>query len=339
MAVSTHRCEVVPIILEPHPNATNLSIVKVFDKYTVCVRTEDFANDNKGIYFPPDSVLPPGFLKDGRVTVRRFRGVMSQGLLMPLSAFPSIPPEAPIGKDFAKVLGVTHYEPPPLVGKPTAGEPPPLTGPTYDIENWHKYASSFQDGEEVEISEKIHGTNFRVTWQEAKDGTPKLFVASRHRWIKPPEDNKKDAYHQALEANPWVKELAQRYPTRIFYGEVFGMVQTLHYGATPDNPYKIVLFDIYDPLDMRFLNLDERNSILGLDLQRRPPVLYFGPYSTPTVQKYIDGKTKIEGADHLREGVVIRPVAERSNLKLDRVILKAVSPQYLEAQKGRNAKS
>jgi len=178
MAVSTHRCEVVPIILEPHPNATNLSIVKVFDKhpnatnlsivkvfdkYTVCVRTEDFANDNKGIYFPPDSVLPPGFLKDGRVTVRRFRGVMSQGLLMPLSAFPSIPPEAPIGKDFAKVLGVTHYEPPPLVGKPTAGEPPPLTGPTYDIENWHKYASSFRDGEEVEISEKIHGTNFRVT--------------------------------------------------------------------------------------------------------------------------------------------------------------------------------
>ena len=39
MAESTHRVEIVPVNLEPHPNADTLSIVRVFDGYTCVVRT------------------------------------------------------------------------------------------------------------------------------------------------------------------------------------------------------------------------------------------------------------------------------------------------------------
>ena len=38
---STHRVEVVPVLLTPHPNADSLSVVQVFG-YSVCVKTADW---------------------------------------------------------------------------------------------------------------------------------------------------------------------------------------------------------------------------------------------------------------------------------------------------------
>jgi hypothetical protein len=35
--MSDFKCEVVPVVLENHPNAEKLSIVRVFDGYQVCV--------------------------------------------------------------------------------------------------------------------------------------------------------------------------------------------------------------------------------------------------------------------------------------------------------------
>ena len=86
---STHRVEVVPITLEPHPNADTLSIVRVFAGYTVCVRTTDWQGRALGAYVPPDSLVDTtrpefAFLADGkrarqRIKVKKLRGVAAWG--------------------------------------------------------------------------------------------------------------------------------------------------------------------------------------------------------------------------------------------------------------------
>jgi len=55
--MSIFQVEVVPVVLEPHPDADMLSIVKVYG-YTVCVRTVDWQDKTIGAYIPPDSVVP-----------------------------------------------------------------------------------------------------------------------------------------------------------------------------------------------------------------------------------------------------------------------------------------
>lgn len=61
------------------------------------------------------------------------------------------------------------------------------------------------------------------------------------------------------------------------------------------------------------------------------PELYRGPYSKAIVDSYVSGKEKVSGRElHLREGIVIRPIVERVNLRgRSRVMLKYVSPEYL----------
>src|ERR1700752_4117993 len=67
MGVETHKVEIVPIKLEPHPNADRLSVVRVYN-FTVVVNTADWQGVEKAAYVQPDSVMPDKpeyrFLKD-----------------------------------------------------------------------------------------------------------------------------------------------------------------------------------------------------------------------------------------------------------------------------------
>lgn len=57
MAASNHRAMVVPVVLEPHPEADRLSIVTV-NAYTCVVATEDWQGVDKAVYIAPDTVVP-----------------------------------------------------------------------------------------------------------------------------------------------------------------------------------------------------------------------------------------------------------------------------------------
>jgi hypothetical protein len=54
---STHKCEIIPISLEPCPGSDFLSIVRPFGGYTVLVRTEDWKDKKLGAYVVPDSLV------------------------------------------------------------------------------------------------------------------------------------------------------------------------------------------------------------------------------------------------------------------------------------------
>ncbi|RYE90041.1 MAG: RNA ligase, partial [Myxococcales bacterium] len=69
-----------------HPQADNLSIAQVFG-YPVIIRTGEYAEGDRAVYVPVDSVVPEGdprwaFLGEHRrIRAKKLRGVFSMGLL------------------------------------------------------------------------------------------------------------------------------------------------------------------------------------------------------------------------------------------------------------------
>jgi len=68
-----------------------------------------------------------------------------------------------IGDDVAVAFGITHYEPPTVdeiegsrrhTGADVAPAPPMIYAPKYDVESVYKYASCFDKGEPVYVTEK-----------------------------------------------------------------------------------------------------------------------------------------------------------------------------------------
>ncbi len=317
MALSTHKVEVVPISLEKHPNADTLSIVRVWG-YTCVVQTREWEGRSTGAYIPPDSVVPDrpefAFLSGRRrIRVRKFRGVVSQGLLWPA------PPGSRIGDDVAEALGVTHYEPP--VSWRTGGEdePAPVPMPKYDIDSAYRYKDEFIPGEEVIATEKIHGANAAYLWRDGR-----LWARSHTAWKKPDPGI---LWWQCVAQNPGIEEWCRANENLILCGEVFGQVQDLKYGAGKGKLF-FRSFDVMG-LDGRFLDQTETIRICK-DLF--VPIVYSGPFDFEKIVALSNGPSLIPGADNLREGIVVGTAKERAGAN-GRVKYKFVSTEYLERAK------
>lgn len=316
MSTSTHQVEVVPVQLDPHPNADALSIVRVRG-FTVCVRTADWQGVERGAYIQPDSIVPDtpdfAFLGDKkRIKVKKLRGVVSMGLLV------RAPDGASIGDDVAELLGVTHYEPP--MRCDTGGETAPAPkgyAPVYDVESARRYAQEvLAPGEPIIATEKIHGANGRWLW----DGE-RFHAGSRTEWKVETAGN---VWWQALYGCAELQDWLRAHPGHVIYGEVYGKVQDLRYGV--ENGVRLAVFDILRGSEW----VDAREArTIGSGLPW-VPTLYEGPYDWAHVETLAEGPSLIPGANHIREGCVIKPLAERTHFALGRVCLKVVGSGYLE---------
>lgn len=341
--MSTFKVEIVPVTLLDHPNADSLSVVEVWG-FTCCVRTADWMgedgeqNVDRGAYIPPDSLVDPdvpefAFLKGkekevyggkARVRVARLRGVISQGILLPVR-YPMT-----VGTDVSETLGVTHYEPPVKEpggnGKSKGWDdvPPPelAAGLTkYDIENWRRYGGVFDDGELVVVTEKIHGANGRFVFTEDK-----MWAGSRKTWKA--EDRNSSLWWRALDKHPEVEEFCREYPGTVVYGEVYGSVQDLRYGHAP-GAVSLAVFDIL--VGSKWLD-----SAVARELGNKlpwVPLLYEGRYDREKILELSEGRSTVPGADNVREGVVVKPAVERADLSVGRVQLKVVGDGYMLKQK------
>ena len=339
--MSTFRVDVVRIgALDKHPNADTLSITKVWN-YTCVIRTSDWAEGDLAAYIEPDNMVPTErdtfkFLhKEGRtehrVKTQKFRGVMSQGLLV------RAPEGSKEGDDVSTELGVTHYEPPEPANRGSAnrcrlvggevGLSPSATSYKYDLESWFKYGRQLVDGEHIIITEKLHGCNARFVFDTPKhpkmdqDNGPQMFCGSRTEWKRQDEGN---LWWRALAQNPWIENLCRTFPGYVFYGECFGQVQDLKYDTGPGQ-YRVRLFDMLKP-DGMYANWEDVGPLQDVWV----PVLYDGPYSEAKVRELMDGKSTL--ASHIREGIVIGTAEERYT-HAGRMKLKAVSPDYLSRNK------
>jgi RNA ligase (TIGR02306 family) len=326
MADSTHRVDVIPVTLKPHPNADSLSLVDVFEGgYQVIVRTEDWIGKTQGAFIQPDSIVPDkseyAFLKGKRrIKAAKLRGEWSVGLLV------QAPEGSQIGDDVAEQLGITHYEPPIIQTRITRGtscRPPIIPGigepPTYDVESFRKYAKKvFLPGEVVWVTEKIHGTNARFVF----DGE-KLHAGSHREWKRPDE---KTLWWKITQQYPALVEYCKNNPGNVVYGEIYGWVQKgFRYGMGKDE-YRLAVFDILEK--GKWINAQKMSSTCEkFDVPMVPHLGVF-EFDFEHVLQMAEGQSLI--ADHLREGVVVKPLKERWDSKCRRVCLKIVGNGYLE---------
>lgn len=323
--MSEWHVEVVRIgAIEKHPNADTLSITQVWGGYPAIIRTGDFAEGDLAVYVPVDSIVPDverwKFL-DGnrRIKAKRLRGVFSMGLLTPIE------PGMCEGDAVAEAMGITKYEPLLtghnwLVPASEHHDPrfDPGNTPDYtDIEGYRRHKFALVEGEPVVCVEKVHGTNARYVYHDDR-----LFVASHHRW--------KDTYGESA----WSRcarelDLATKlapYPDMAVYGEVYGAVQDLKYGAAPGE-LRFRAFDVMDCKSRTYLDHANARSFLVTAGIEAMPVLYEGPWSADLVS-LAEGMSTLPGANCIREGFVVRPVVER-RAHMGRVVLKVVGEGYL----------
>lgn len=330
--MSQHSVNIIRLgNIVPHPNANTLDTTTV-NGFTCVIRRGDFQPGDLALYIEPDYVVPldnPLFTflrpenhperKTQRIGVKRLRGIYSMGLLLPA------PVDAQEGDDLMEALGITRYEPPEQTDASTGGttEAPPYRQviPTYDLENLRKWQAK-AEGHQVIITEKVHGTNARYVWSSAYE---RMFCGSRREWKKEDATN---LWWRALAQNPWIAEWCQKHPDVILWGEVYGWVQDLRYGAKPGE-FFFRVFDIYTVDSATFWLPGMAQSIFGA---RAMPIVYQGIYpGFAAVEQMADADSAL--AKHIREGVVIEvtdvPNEWDTDLQAWRIKLKLPGNKYL----------
>jgi hypothetical protein len=351
---SNHRVNVIRIdAIHPHTNADTLGLVFI-GGYQCVVKKDDYKVGDLAVYVQPDSVVPQTepfkFLwadreypegvpeKKRRVTVRRFRKEWSEGLLMPVGEFPELIGIAGEGDDIAELIGVTHYEEPEPgfnLGTPGRkltmwqrvlkffGWAPKPYGPknapgVYDVESLKNYPRVFTEGEPVLITEKIHGSNARYTF----DG--KTFWAGSHRrWCRPGEG----IWWEVAKAYPWIEAFCRNYPKHTLRGEVTPTQKGYAYGFETEKQF--FAFDVQKPDGSYF---DKKTLYKLSEIQRFVPVVYQGPYDPMIVRALAEGKSLVEGAKNIREGVVVSAMEERIVRGVGRPQLKLKSMAFMEKE-------
>ena len=291
-----------------------------------------------------------------RVHPQHMRGCLTEGLaygLQPggmLRLGPGVPAvQVAEGCDVASLLGVTKYSPP--IPDELLGAVVGLPGYTlrYDIENRRSYPDVLAEGEPVAYSEKIHG-HFCVLGVIPGLAHPELFhggdvfVASKQLYGEAlvfcdSPVNVDNLYVQGLRMlEPQVAAVRAAAadpasdlcggPVHVM-GELYGIgsKQKLKYGETS---LRFRGFDVWvgPKAHGRFLGVGEKRAFMSKFGFDEVTFLYTGPHSQAEMLRHRDGMTVTGNGAHIREGIVIVPLAERRDNEAGRVCFKEVSPAY-----------
>jgi hypothetical protein len=301
-----------------------------------------------------------------------------------------------VGDDVAEILGITHYDPPdtlsmggeceraPARVSKKRGCPKTLRGwvryllskvcfwhrpinqqedtsfdiPKYDIEPWQKYGRLLEDGEEVWITEKIHGANSRFVYMGEPTSSlssavkGRMYCGSHYQWKRSVPGS---AWWECLKQNPWIGDFCMSHPGYVLYGELVP-TQKLKYGQE-GGKYRLFGFDVLDTnrrtsenpngtwlsykelveLPWRHIYMvgDDIHEATILDPWHWVPTVSIEPYEEGDPFKYraySNGQSLVPHANHLREGIVIKPVAERNAKHFGRLILKLRSVEYMSSK-------
>lgn len=266
------------------------------------------------------------------------------------------------GDDVSDFLGITHYNPP-EPGESTAPGgnegnakrfrwPRTFAGwkqlilmwlrgekreggislPTYDVDAYKRYQGVLIPGETVRITEKIHGSNGRFVYKKGMFGLDKFYVGSRNLWKAP---GSTCAWRRAAKDNPWIEVWCRLHPGYALYGEITPTQKGYDYAS--GDKIRFFLFDVRHPdgrwmevSEIKFMNnIEESTWILD---HYKVPFLYEGPWDEEVAKKLVDGPSTVPLTKHIREGIVIKAVPERTAHGLGRVQLKIVSNNFLERE-------
>lgn len=350
-----------------HPGADRLSVYTVYGFQVIATKNK-FQVGDLVIYIPIDSILDEKleekiFPKDGKVKLYRhrlrqirLRGLASQGLLIDpkeVKEFINID-GFDLEEDLSEVLKVTKYEPPVVGPAQTQGNKKGRNKKN-EHPNFHKYngldnikwfPSLFEEGEEVVVQEKLHGTNARAS---------KLPMRSNTLWRKILKlFNKLPKYENLYGSNNVDISSASNYNG--YYGEdVYGAVfekldvfnkiessetifgEIVGPGIQKGYEYSLkehtfVLFDVkilnpdgtqewLKPNEVELYALDRGFTIV--------PIVYKGPYSKELIYSMTKGPSLFDPNEKVREGIVIK-AKENYSLEGNKKALKFVNEEYLD---------
>ena len=343
--MSSIKVEVTQVSqLRRHPNADALDLVTV-GGWQMCVKRDTYKDGDLVVYFEPGTVLPVEVadrfgvknylsskidINGQRVLVVhrvKLRGEPSFGLVVPPK------PGMQLGQDVAAFYGAVKFYPP---AKTKAGDAEADHARFFaytDIENMRSYPTVIADGEEVVATEKIHGTNCRVGFvREEMDGVAKKLLVAGSRTLRrkepAPEEWRGNAYwlpHTVPGVQSLFEELyAAGEGSATLYGEVYGKgIQSYAYG---ENVQRFRAFDL--SVNGRYLDYEKYAELCQRHGIEMAPLVYRGPFSLAQIKALSDGPSLV-GGTHGREGVVVRPLREREDPQVGRVILKYVGDMYL----------
>jgi hypothetical protein len=381
MKKANHQANIIRVTdIKKHTNADTLDIITI-GEYQVVSKSGQFHVGDLAVYIQPDSVVPQTepfkFIwepylcmndvvpeKRRRITVRKFRGEWSEGLLLPVNDFDElvdsvltrhfVENDYPEGTDVSDLLGITHYDPD--AGK-EAGETShgPKLKKKYprNLKGWYNWlvrkiknllgigGNLTGANDNVSLGIPVYDVdNYKNYKNVFVDGekvkvTEKIHGSNaRYLFLDGvmyagsrklwKSSNSNCIFRRALKELPWIEEWCREHEGHVLWGEITPTQGGYEYGS------KNVQFFIFDVLGPDGTWLEDDNEFIVQLQAHFVPVLYKGPYSYEVISKLVDGKSTIKSATNIREGIVVRSIPERHVIGLGRAQLKMVSLEFLE---------
>ena len=361
--MSTLEVKVVEIgdhDVRKHPNADRLDLVMI-GGWQCVAQTAAFGPGDKAIYIPIDSILPHEVesmifgpdskvkLSKSRVKTIKLRGAISQGLLVKPEQV-GLSNGVKVGLDVMKDLGITKWEPPTKGQAGLAGgnasnkrNPHPDFAKYTKIENVKNYVKLFEEHDEVIVTEKIHGTNFRAGyvlynadtwWKKIKKffrAAPKYeFVYGSHNV----QLQDKFLYKGFYDKNVYA-EAVVRYDLKnvleegeVLYGEIYGdgVQKNYKYGCKPGER-KFVAFDLMKKGEY-MSSAHFFNWCCDRDIPR-VKALYKGPFDYDKIKALLTGNSVMHPEQKVIEGGVCKPASGNEKSYQGRKALKFINDEYL----------
>jgi RNA ligase (TIGR02306 family) len=338
--LETKVIELTEVIPHPDPETTALEIA-VVGGWNMVVQKGLFKTGDMAVYIHLDSVLPvelsdylnvTKYLVKGRVKAAGLRGVPSYGLLQPVDVIEKYLNETlKFGDELSEKLKITKYEPPLNFTSNDIAKYDNNIDPLFvkytDIVNIKDYINIIQEGEDVIETEKIHGRNCRLGLINGQ------FVAGSHDVRM--KENSLNSYWSVMTEN--VKDILRtmsicfKSEQVILFGELYGeKMQDSKFRYGLKNKVEFRLFDIL--VQGKYLDFNEMSKWCYLYDVTRVPILNRREFKYRNLKDYEGRKSNLSDETML-EGIVIRPVKERSSGQR-RCIAKYVLDQYLLRKKG-----
>jgi len=336
--------------IKPHPNADRMDIA-IIKGWQLCVAKNGYEVGTEGVYFTIDTMVPKSvaealdfdkylsFKKSdpdfGRVRAVNLRGEPSYGVFVPLKVVEYYLAEKHetnnfdlyVGNNVVDILGCKKYEPPLKLNSQDAEKDHDLFDKYTDIENMRNFPNVIIDGDEVVVTEKIHGTNSRHSLIEGE-----YMVGSHTIRLKQSETNR---YWYVFNDNmkELLTSLSKEFKAKqvIMYGEIFGPgVQSGYTYDIPQGKLGYRCFDI--KVDGKYLDWDKFLSSCNSHNISTVPVLYSGPLCMSNIINTFGVGPSTLSNHNLIEGVVVKLVKEELRSYgscFKRAILKYVFDQFL----------
>lgn len=286
--------------IQPIIGADLIEAVKIGGWNVVAQKSMGYKVGDLVIYCEIDSFIPneiaPFLTQEGkepkeykgakgeRLRTKKLRGVVSQGLLLPLSVVFELDPQTSVdivGTNVSEILGVMKWEPPTEFQSPDAKGLFPSFIPKTDQERIQNLKSEYQkwydESDQWEVTEKLDGSSMTVFFNNSE-----IRVCSRNLELKESTEN---TFWKTAQSSGAIESLKVLGKNIALQGELIGP-------GIQGNKYNLseFMFYIYDVFDIDaqeyYLVADRRQIVNHLGLLH-VPVYYDAELQTDCIQAVI----------------------------------------------------